>query len=90
MSGIIDKILFVDVLEEAITNWEPRDRRRSAIKALTLCTYLMIVNVMLYVFGIINEANLILITLVLSWLALNVTFVDIVATTDVREEATGD
>lgn len=90
MRGIIDKILLVDALEEAITNWEPRDRRRSAIMGLTLCTYLMIVNVILYVFGILNEAHLILITLVLSWLALNITFVDIVATTDVREEATSD
>lgn len=88
--SLLDKVLFVDALEEAITCWEPRSRRRAAIKALTACTYLMAINVALYVFGIINEANLILITLILSWLALNVTFVDIVATTDVREEATDD
>jgi hypothetical protein len=82
----LDKLLLTDVLECRIVDWDPRDRRRTAIRALTFCSYLMIVNVGLYIFGIINQEGLILITLILSWLALNFTFIDIVATTDVREE----
>lgn len=47
---------------------------------------LMVVNVVLFVTSVIDQGNLILITLVLSWLALTITAADLVATTDVREE----
>lgn len=87
MIKLVDKVLFVDHLEKAITEWDPRERRRTALRGLTLCSYLMLINVIIFVLGVINEGHLILITLVLSWLALNITFIDIVATTDVREEA---
>lgn len=44
----------------------------------------MVINVALYLFKIIDENMLILITLILSWLAITLTAADIVATTDVR------
>lgn len=45
---------------------------------------LMLINVGLYLFDIIDENMLILITLILSWLAITLTALDIVMTSDVR------
>ena len=46
----------------------------------------MIVNVGLYLFKIIGETELILVTLILSWLAITLTALDILATADVRDK----
>lgn len=77
-----------DWLIERIVNWAPKDRRRAAVLVLVWSVILMIVNVTLYVVGIVDQRALILITLVLSWLAITLTAIDVIATTDVREEAT--
>jgi hypothetical protein len=45
---------------------------------------LMLGNVVLYATHIIDQAALILVTLVLSWLAITITAIDVVCTTDVR------
>lgn len=45
---------------------------------------LMVVNVALYLFSVIDENMLILITLILSWLAITLTALDILSTQDVR------
>jgi hypothetical protein len=76
----------IDWLERKITGWAPKDRRRAAVALLFWSTIGMIVNVALYLFDVIGQAELILVTLVLSWLAIHLTAVDVIATTDVREE----
>ena len=79
---------FFDWLEETIVAVAPRARRRFAIHVLFWTVIAMFFNDLLYLVNIIDEAMLIFITLNLSWLALTVTAADLVATTDVREEAT--
>jgi hypothetical protein len=74
-------------LERILCNWEPAKRRRAAVEVLGWSVVLMFVNVALYVFRVIDESMLILITLILSWLALVISAADVVATNDVREEA---
>lgn len=64
----------------------PETRRRVAVHGFTWTAALAVFNVGLYVAGVITESHLILVTLVLSWLALTLTFADLVATTDVRAE----
>ncbi len=73
-------------LECKIVDWDPKDRRRAAVGLLIWSVILMVINVALYVFGVIDESHLILITLILSWLAITITCADVIATTDVREE----
>jgi hypothetical protein len=77
-------------LEERVTAWSPRSRRRAAVQTLAWSVVLMVVNVGLYVFGVLNDSHLIFVTLVLSWLAITFTAADLVATTDVREETEDD
>jgi hypothetical protein len=74
-------------LECKIVDWPPQARRRAAVALLVWSMVLMFVNVGLYLFKIISESDLILITLILSWLAITLTAVDVIATTDVREES---
>ena len=73
-------------LECAIVRYPPAKRRRLAIHVLVWSVVAMLVNVTLYLVGIVDQASLILVTLVLSWLAITITAADLVATTDVREE----
>lgn len=47
---------------------------------------LMVINVALYLMGILNDSNLILVTLILSWLAITLTALDILSTQDVRDK----
>jgi len=79
-SGLVERV------EQLLTSWSPRSRRRVAVQTLLWSVWLMVVNVALYVAGIFNDSNLILVTLILSWLAITFTAADLVATTDVREE----
>ena len=79
MNGVISKI------ECAIVTYPPVKRRRLAIHMLIWSVVAMVVNVVGYVTGLIDQAGLILITLILSWLAITITAADLVATTDVRE-----
>lgn len=74
----------IDGLERIITDCPPERRRRIAIHVLLWSVILMVANVTLYVTHIIDEAALILVTLVLSWLSLTITAADLVSTTDVR------
>ena len=46
----------------------------------------MVLNVALYLFKIIDENALILVTLILSWLAITLTALDILSTQDVRDK----
>lgn len=46
----------------------------------------MIINVGLYLFKVIDESDLILVTLILSWLAITLTAIDILSTQDVRDK----
>lgn len=62
----------------------PHNRLKAAKWLLVSSVVLMVINVALYVLHVIDEADLILITLVLSWLAITITAADVVATTDVR------
>lgn len=82
----LDRLLFVEQIERAIDRWDPDDRRRWAIRVGIFSVVAMVVNVALYVTGTITETHMILVTLVLSWLAVTVTCLDAVATTDVRRE----
>lgn len=74
----------VDRLEQRIVNYPPGQRRRTAIHLLIWSVVLMAANVTLYIVGVLDQPALILVTLILSWLAITITAVDIVATTDVR------
>lgn len=77
----------IERIERAITECPPATRRRIAIHMLVWSIVCMVINVALYVVDVIDEADLILVTLMLSWLALTITAADLVATTDVREES---
>jgi hypothetical protein len=63
---------------------KPEHRRAAAwwlvIGSLVLAT----ANVYLYLVGIFDEADMIFVTLILSWLAITLTAADILATSDVR------
>jgi hypothetical protein len=75
----------ISKIECAIVTYSPAKRRRFAIHMLIWSVVAMIANVAGYVTGLISQAGLILITLILSWLAITITAADLVATTDVRE-----
>ncbi len=74
-------------IENKIMDWEPSARRRASVHVLFWSVIAAILNVLLYVVGIIDQNTLILITLILSWFAITITAADLIATTDVREEA---
>jgi len=71
-------------LEAWIVKCPPERRRRMAIHVLLWSVVLMFVNDIAYLLEWINDVMLIFVTLNLSWLALTVTAVDVVMTTDVR------
>ena len=75
-------------IECAIVTYPPAKRRRFAIHMLIWSVVAMLANVIGYVTGLIGQSGLILITLILSWLAITITAADLVATTDVREAET--
>lgn len=75
-----------DRIERALTEWPPAGRRRFAVHLLVWSLVAALVNVALYVSGVIDENHLIFVTLILSWLAITFTGADLIATTDVREE----
>jgi len=76
----------INWLECKIVKWDPDKRRTAAVGLLVWSLILMVLNVTLYVVGVLGQKELILVTLVLSWLAITLTAVDVIATTDVREE----
>jgi hypothetical protein len=78
-------VTLFDTIEQAIACYPPRKRRRIAIHVLIWSAAAMLANVAVYVTHLIDQRALILITLILSWLAITVTAADLVATTDVRE-----
>lgn len=73
-------------LERRLLEWEPANRRRFCVYVLFWSVVIGFINIVLFAVGIVDEGNLILITLILSWLAITFTAADLVATTDVREE----
>jgi hypothetical protein len=77
-------VRIIDQLEQRIVDYPPDQRRRTAIHLLIWSLVLMTVNVTLYLVGILDQRALILVTLILSWIAITITAIDIVATTDVR------
>lgn len=79
-----------DRIERTLTSYPPERRRRLAIKVVFWSVVLGAANVALYAFGIIDQTALILVTLVLSWLAITITAADLVASTDIRAEGDGD
>jgi hypothetical protein len=76
----------IDAIERKLIDWKPVARRRYAVHILVWSLFAGLVNVVLYIVGVITVDHLILITLILSWLAITITAADLVATTDVREE----
>jgi hypothetical protein len=80
----------IDWLEQRLVSWSPRSRRRAAVQTLLWSIVLMAINVGLYIAGVLTDSHLILVTLMLSWLAITFTAADLVATTDVREEGDDD
>lgn len=84
--GVRERFGLSPWLERRIVNWPPESRRLAAVRTLWLSLGLMIVNVVLYATGVFDDSNMILVTLILSWLAITFTAADLVATTDVREE----
>ncbi len=64
----------------------PKTRIKYAWGLLILSVIGMFLNVSLYLFKIIDENMLILITLILSWLAITLTALDVVLTADVRAQ----
>lgn len=79
----------VDWLEQTIVDCPPIKRRRIALHTLVWSVIAMIANVAAYLTHIIDETTLILITLILSWLAITITAADLVQTTDVRQAEEG-
>jgi Co/Zn/Cd efflux system component len=64
----------------------PRKRRLWAVRILIASFFLGHVNVGIFLGGLISHAAMDTVTNYLSWIAVVVTFADIVATTDVRAE----
>ena len=58
-----------DWLEGKLSRRTPEQLRRASIKVLVWSVVGMVINVGLYLFGVITESHLILVTLILSWLA---------------------
>jgi hypothetical protein len=77
----------IAALERKLIDWKPASRRRCAVHILVWSLIAGMVNVVLFALNVITVDQLILITLILSWLAIAITAADLVATTDVREEA---
>lgn len=75
-----------DWLIDKLCAWPAEERRRWAMRILVWSLLLGTVNVVLYLIGVIGVDDLILVTLVLSWLALTITAGDIVVGTDTRVE----
>jgi hypothetical protein len=65
---------------------DPKNRVKAALWLFFGSLILMVVNVGLYALGLINDSILLLITLILSWLAITLTAVDILVSTDIRKE----
>ena len=64
----------------------PKTRVKVALWLLYLSLFGMFINVTLYLTGMVDETSLILVTLILSWLAITITALDVVLTADVRKE----
>lgn len=64
----------------------PERRRRWAWYLLIASTVGMVANVAVYLLKWIDEDMLLLITLILSWVAIQIGAVEVLATTDVRAE----
>ena len=62
----------------------PKTRIKYAWGLLVFSVIGMIVNVTLYLLNVIDEKMLLLITLILSWLAITFTALDVVISSDVR------
>lgn len=75
-----------DWIINKLTCWDPEGRRRAAVQMLVWSLVAMVINVGLYLGSVITETHLILITLILSWLAITLTAADIIVGTDVRAE----
>lgn len=68
-----------------LDSFDPARRKVWAAQILVWSFVLMLINVGLYVGGVIDQTALILVTLILSWLAITLTAVDVVCSTDVRD-----
>ncbi len=68
----------------------PKTRIKYAWGLLIFSMVGMFINVALYLLKIIDENMLLLVTLILSWLAITLTALDIVATADVRNQEEGN
>ncbi len=64
----------------------PKTRIKYAWVLLIFSVIGMFVNVALYLLKIIDENMLILVTLILSWLAITLTSLDVLVSSDVRKE----
>lgn len=77
-------------LIEALERTDPAERKLWAARCLIASVVAAVANVVLYLVGVIDSKALILVTLVLSWLALTITAADLLMTTDVRGEQDSD
>jgi hypothetical protein len=69
----------------------PRNRRKAAMWVVVFSLVGGTINVALYVLDMISLDQMMILNLVLSWLAITLTALDIWATTDVRaEQDSGD
>jgi hypothetical protein len=69
---------------------KPRTRVKAAKWLLAGSIVLMVVNVFAYLLKFIDENMLLLITLILSWLAISLTCADILSTADTRNQLGDD
>lgn len=76
----------IERLERAFDHVEPKKRRRAAIWMLLISLALGHLNMGAYIGGFISESSMNAVTNYLSWLAITITALDIVVTTDVRKE----
>jgi hypothetical protein len=73
-------------LEERLARIDPAVRRRFALWLLVVSLVLGHVNIGAFAFGLVSPALMDAITNYLSWLAITITALDLVATADVRAE----
>lgn len=78
--------LFVGWLLDKFSQIDPEQRRRSAVWLLVVSFVLGHLNILGFVFGWVSRDVMDAITNYLSWLAITITALDIVISTDIRKE----
>ncbi len=74
----------IENITERLCAWDPKSRRRAAVILLIVSFVLGHANIGAFAFGLVSHGLMDAITNYLSWLALTITALDVVISSDVR------